>query len=586
MPQRNPTGWRRLLQRLGDSAWFSYTTIFALQLAVIWGLWNSARLGTGDTSYYFDSALKLAEQGLVTSIVMSPLYVAFYGAVIAFIGDPYTATWLHRAIIVLAAVLLALAAFRRLLPPPIAWALAAWWAVSPIIYDTLYEVHLFGVLPVLCACLAASTGRPRGRGVALAVLALGGLTVRNELTAAALIFAAGCLAWEWRDRRRTTSERRPGPGYTVAAYLLPLIPVAGVVAVLYANMPVGFATERMMDHRHRLNMAQVFAFGYQQRHPEWTKSPWTDSADLVAEHFGVAEPSLREMITNNPGAALDHFLWNLRLTPSGLQLLLFSEVSGQLNPDYPVPPMGSNRALAATGLVLALWLTGGVLLIGRWGCWWESLIRDRAPSWMVLIAVSLVAPSIILTQRPRPSYLFGLAALLMAVTGLCATALLYRCRADSAPAPSRVLHAWPLAALGLVLGIALLPQRYPAHMTPASHLFPHVERLRPHRTLLSHEGAKLFSTVHPEVLDNLACGGTCGALAARGLDVGDSDLARFMQDNSITAFYVDERFLHQLETKPGDARPFVDYLPDPWRVVDFGDGESGGWRLFHRGAPG
>ncbi len=580
MSGRNATGGWKLLQRLADSAWFSYSTIFLLQLVVIWGVWHSARLGTGDTSYYFNTALKFAEQGHIDNIVMSPLYTLFYGAVVAAIGDPYTATWLHRAIIVLSAVLLALAVFRRLLPAPVAWSLAAWWAVSPIIYDTLYEVHLVGVLPVLCACLAASSGGPRGRGVALALLVLGGLTVRNEHTAAALIFAAGCFVWEWRSMRDAPSLPA-AMGRLLAAYLLPLALVTGLVTVLFANAPSAFPTEEVMDHRHRLNMAQVFAFGYQQRHPEWTKSPWTDSAELVAEHFGTAEPSLAEMIRNNPRALLDHFAWNLRLTPSGLQLLLFSEVSGHLNPDYPVPPMGSKRALIATVLVLAILLIGGARLIRRWSYWWESLLRDRAPAWMVLIAVSLVAPSIILTQRPRPSYLFGLAALLMALTGLCATTLLYGRRADSALPPSRYLSVWPLAALGLLVAMALPPQRYPVGMAPMSHLFPHVERLRPHRALLSQAGESLYSSVYPEVLHNFTCGDACRSMAAR-LAADKSDLAGFVRANGFTALYIDEALLRELESQPGDARAFVDYLPEPWRVVDFGEGQAGRWRLFHR----
>ena len=33
----------------------------------------------------------------------------------------------------------------------LAWLLAAWWAVLPVNFDTLYEVHLFALLPVLAA---------------------------------------------------------------------------------------------------------------------------------------------------------------------------------------------------------------------------------------------------------------------------------------------------------------------------------------------------------------------------------------------------------------------------------------------------
>ena len=42
----------------------------------------------------------------------------------------------------------------------------------------------------------------------------------------------------------------------------------------------------LMHDKHTVNMAQVYAFGYQQRHPEWTASPWLECYSLMEETFG------------------------------------------------------------------------------------------------------------------------------------------------------------------------------------------------------------------------------------------------------------------------------------------------------------
>src|SRR5215216_1784435 len=95
----------------------------------------------------------------------SPLYTAFFGSFLWLFSDPFVATLLHRLAIVLIVTMLFLAMARKLLPPPIAWLVAAWWAVLPINYETLYEVHLFSVIPFQLAALALLCWRsPAGRG--------------------------------------------------------------------------------------------------------------------------------------------------------------------------------------------------------------------------------------------------------------------------------------------------------------------------------------------------------------------------------------------------------------------------------------
>jgi hypothetical protein len=61
-----------------------------------------------------------------------------------------------------------------------------------------------------------------------------------------------------------------------------------------------------------------------------------------------------------------------------------------------------------------------------WRFWWSQWFERRRGLWLAMIAVACVSVPIILTQRPRPSYLFALTATLMAVLGSAMHILTYR----------------------------------------------------------------------------------------------------------------------------------------------------------------
>jgi len=87
----------------------------------------------------------------------------------------------------------------------IAWALAVWWAILPINYDVLYEVHLFALLPELVAVLIALawTGLRMRAGV-FAVLLASTFLMRNEVVIAVMVWAAAWIVYEVRARRQGT----------------------------------------------------------------------------------------------------------------------------------------------------------------------------------------------------------------------------------------------------------------------------------------------------------------------------------------------------------------------------------------------
>src|SRR5262249_10666545 len=139
----------------------------------------------------------------------------------------------------------------------------------------------------------------------------------------------------WEIRKARGIARRHGRAGTLCAYGVTLALAACVVLVFYGRSTIkGNRLRAVFSAKHTINMGQVFAFGYQQRHPEWNHNPWLEFQELMVAYLGKELPTLRQMIAANPQAVWDHFQWNLGLTGNGLQLLLFNASSGRTNPDY------------------------------------------------------------------------------------------------------------------------------------------------------------------------------------------------------------------------------------------------------------
>src|SRR5262245_33077667 len=297
-------------------------------------MWHYRDLTSGDPSAYFVPAHDWFTNGR-TVIAWSPLYTSFYGSMLYLTSDVYAATTAHRMLIVLTLAVLVLALMRRLLPAPVAWAVAAWWVVSPIVFESRFEVHLFAVIPLLAAYLTSlSKPGPRTRGAALGILLGSALLMRNEHIVAAGLFAVVIVVYEvWRVQKRAAAAYPPYEYWR--GYGLPVVVVCVLTFFFYSRahdkIPVLFD---FMRAKHTLNICQIYAFGYQQRHPEWLQSPWTECESLMVSTFGKPQLSLAEAVIRNPGAMREHFLWNLSLIPNGLQALLFNAIYGTVNPDY------------------------------------------------------------------------------------------------------------------------------------------------------------------------------------------------------------------------------------------------------------
>lgn len=572
------------LAKLSDRAWFAYGTILLLQLHRMWNLWSCRDLSGGDTSSYFTYAWSWFERG-TGNFAWSPLYTWFYALWLRATQDAAVVTWLHRLMIALLATALVLAVLRRMLPHALAWLMAAWWAVLPINFDTAYEVHLFAVLPLLLAwwAIVALPGA-RGRGTALAVLLLGGLLVRNESLAATGLLALACAVSEWRRwRGKLRHATRPRPMGLLAAYFLPLLAALAISGWFYHHSSCkGPALRVTFHYKHVLNMAQVYAFGYQQRHPDWLNNPWTEFGPLCLRDFGSEMPTLWQMIRHNPLAYARHVAWNYSLLPNGLQLMLFNATSGSRNPDYFNASLKKNYAAVLSAIVIAI-LVAGIIAFWRQRCWWwPTLIRPRQWGWMVMASIAAVALLLVVpTQRPRPSYLFGLTVILMCIVGTALTVLFGRARfvGQVAPLMPIVMIALPLS----VRSAYVMPKQDSTR--PA---YDDYERLAPYRALISKPNIT-FLGLNTDV--SYAYVGLGRGLSERCNDYTEfanlrphQSLTSFLESRDVQVFeWAGLKQLRLESQRPGLLRDFLHTAgASGWRLIGMQQDPRSPWFLFQR----
>ena len=561
------------LTRWGRSAWFAYSTIALLQVKVAWGAWRLKDLTFGDTCAYYLYATFWTSARKV-NIAWSPLYSVFYGTVLESVGDVYAATILHRLLIALGAGLLVLALMRRLLPAQVAWLVAAWWTVLPVNFETVYEVHLFALLPIIAAWwMVALWPGCWGRGVGLGILWAAVVLSRNEVLFPAAVVGIGAIAWDLRRASRGGTSRRQ----VLLAYAIPVVAAASLWIVFYARSVTQFpALWTAYQPKHTVNMCQVYAAGYLQRHPEWARNPMTDCAEVMVRSFGEPYPTLGRMWHRNPRAVLEHFWWNLRLAPSGIQVLLFNATSSGMNPDYF--PVHERSRLALLGSVLAaLVLLPGLGTLWRdRRRWWRLWLRPRAATWLFMGGT--VVPHclvIILTQRPRPSYLFDLSVFLMGMVGMCAWVLCERLGWRRSP-------QWIFVPMVSAL-IVVVPSHYKGDPTTSRPLLQSYRRLAPFATLIGRSDAVLLVSRYPVELAHYIGGNRPSALDYGQIAVdSDETMEASLNQRGVNLFYVDESLIARL---PPSAL-FVDRLRGTrtaaWELLAFEDRPDARWRLWGR----
>ncbi len=563
-----------ILDRLLANTWASYLLISALQMKVLWDIWKYRDLTSGDTSSYFSMAFWWSDNFKV-NLLFSPLYTAFLGTIFDITRDVYTTITAHRVIIVEAASLGVLALMRQLLPASLALLIAAWWTILPINFNVLYEVHLFALVTVLAAWLVMSAKEtPSTRGAALAILLAATILVRNELVVGFLAFAVICLLREGKQLHRT-EKAEPFWYERLVGYSAPLLASAALCIVFYSRSIIRYPVLiPLFHHKHAFNMCQLYAFGYWQRHPEWGHNPWLDCPQLMDRLFGNAEPTLLQMIKSNPAALLEHFWWNVSLILDGIQLALFNSVSGLGNPDFN-PVSRSLAVLIPTLLVAAIVICGATKMLRHWDYWWPNWIRERRGIWLVMLAVFCVALPVILTQRPRPSYLFPATVVMMALIGTFIHVLL---------ADRWLIAAKIAAVVGVPLLLVVVPPYFSKHRSNRP-LYTNYERLRPFVGRLSGKRNRIVMGDYESDLVNY--------LKLRDTGVVTMDYSLLSSDNArqnlpkalnaagINIFFIQPRMMPELKARPEAWQLLENPESVGWKQLAPLDGETN-WLLLYR----
>jgi hypothetical protein len=418
--------WLRRADALVANPFFAYAAIIALQLRVIWKLWDYRDLTFGDTAGYFIRATTWAHH-LEDDIVWSPLYTNFFGIFVALSNSVGSAVLAHRIVIVMAATVGVLALMRSLLGPALGLLAAAWWAVLPTNFNVEYEVHLFGVLPILLAAILVSRSESRyAVGAGFGLLLGSTLLLRNELAIATVVLALAIVLYELRTTR-------PRSSVYAAAYGVPVLIVLLLFAGAYwRSYEQGASARASFTLKHDLNMCQVFAFNYQQRHPtRFTGNPFTDCRPLMRTTFGRPLPSFTYALRQNPGEVARFVAWNTRLLPAGIQVSLFGATSGNATPGYFPVKRQRGYALALT-IVAVL-----VLLAGSLAAWFGGSRKEvrglRRQRWTIALFGGVVLTTLVvaLTQRPRPEYMYGFTITVMLLVGLGVLSVMRRLGLDA-----------------------------------------------------------------------------------------------------------------------------------------------------------
>ena len=375
-----------------------------IMVKVLWGFW-ARDLTFGDTSSYFKDAVRWHQDGQI-NIVWSPLYTAYFGSWLSITENANVATLLHRVgLIVFSTGLVAWLGYITL-PRVLALLLVVWWVALPIHYDTLYEVHLFGALPILVMALVSIIVNDKWKLPLLISIALiTTFLIRNEFV---LVIGALIVLGATKHLFKKNSISLPEIKFSILRYSLLLL-ISGLFIVYFYSISYvkGSEISNYSAPKHTLNMCQVYAFGYQQRQTDWLGSPWTDCSSLMQQKFGVAMPTLYEMVTANPTEVITHFFWNFSLTRAGLEVLLFNSTSGLNNPDYApvlITPVYPTLLLMVSIGVITL---GTIILNHKTNLNNEDVKQKIALMTPLLLAVLVMSLAVIITQRPRPSYLLG-----------------------------------------------------------------------------------------------------------------------------------------------------------------------------------
>ncbi|MDA8561854.1 hypothetical protein N9L02_01930 [Gammaproteobacteria bacterium] len=526
---------------------------------------------TGDTSQYFIQAYKWITTGQV-DVIWSPLYSIFYGFFLHLTSDAYFATVLHRSAIVLIISILLLTVMRRLFPPFIAWFLTFWWVCLYVNYGALYEVHLFTVIPVLVMLLASliTNSKVLARVLLLSLMLATSLFIRNEFIFSFVFLLMYSIFSEYRSMKLNKISLK----FIVTAYLLPFMLVIFVFLFAFVNDPHNVdQMKNMMKSKHTLNMAQVYSFGYHQRHLSFQENPWMHYHKTMKSTFGSESPSFLQMSKNNFKATFDHVLWNIKLLPSGIELLLFDKSSGKFNPGYESYHLNRKSTKALDYLLISILFVGVILILvdyHKWKQWLES----NELFLMLMLSMLPVSAIVIITQRPRPEYLYNLSIFIIVIAGLSIWAILSKCKIYKL---SKIVS--PIVIL--VIFTIVLSSKLVLGSKPWLDTY---RNLKPYGHLIAAEDAHFLSVGYSTEVQSYIRhkkGHTFDYSSLNAYGASGKSLFDILHRNKINIFYINNAARNNIPQEQVDEF-FNSYAQNSWIVLAHGGWGDDAWWLFKK----
>ncbi|MFP4419734.1 MAG: hypothetical protein ACLFRG_04250 [Desulfococcaceae bacterium] len=530
-----------------DCRFLSYLSIFLIQLKGLWKIWEFHDLPFGDTSFYFKNAYRAAENFQI-DLAWSPLYVLYYSFFIKITEDAYAATLLHHATIVFILGFMVHFLMRKLLEPSVAWIMTAWWAILPVYFDSLYQVHLFALVPILGSAIVVQHKNQRwARGTALSLSFCTAVLVRNEYVISFLILGLFVVIYEIWLFRKMNGNRKRFAISLLGEYGVPLLLTLIVVLFFYQNAIYKFPElHSRLVHKNKFNVGQGYAFGYKDRNPEWEKEPWLDYGELNRAHFGEELLSFFAMINNNPKRVLEHVLWNIKLLPSGIQMLIFNKISGDISPDYLSVEKNSKIAFFLSGCVFLIIALGAVLFSLRIGTWWRLCRRGDFWRWLVMLSWAPVALVATIIMRPRPSFILPLGIFVLSVVGMCLSFIIHNFKFVK-----KHVRLFPLILFSVIF--LFLPSHYEKKGShrPLLDLYRNLSPLR--SAICRPDNSLLLKTIYPSEVDNYVCPSVdIQILQYSGLDSekskdGTHVIPKLFEEYDPKLIYIDKQLFYEFD---------------------------------------
>jgi hypothetical protein len=401
--------FQRSLTRIGGSALFGYLSLFILQLKVLWGVWQNWDLPLWDGATYFIYARQVANSFVFPPVTWSPAFAAYYALFHTAFGNagPFMVYLAHRTVTLFLVLGLLYSLLRVVLPAAVAWLLAACSIVLSAGLTNSFVVHVFLLVPLLVAYRAALSNSPYRNSIIILGLLVASL-VRLEFVLTLIPVLVLLLGLDWRRAclGQSVSWRKAYGPALLAGWLL-------MIMILRAG-PSHTPLERSWGA-----FEQHYAWGYQERHPEWNVDFWFKYDEAVRRSFGNAQ-SISEAAVNNPREMLTHIIWNVRWLPDAF--------SGVLSP------------LSGAGWVMIVWVLGivGLVVIGLTyrATGRKSLrqhlqsILDKRYSLLIIVIACTWLPLFLSTLliRPRTIYLLPVLPTALLLVGVGVSALLSKLR--------------------------------------------------------------------------------------------------------------------------------------------------------------